>query len=39
MIQYEHIRGNKKYLLRKINYTYKMGTVKQINIKNGTYYF
>ena len=23
----------------KINHTYKMGTVKQINIKNQTYYF
>ena len=23
----------------KINHTYKMGTVKQINIKNRTYYF
>ena len=38
-IQYEYIRGNKKYLSCKINYTYKMGTVKQINIKNRTYYF
>ena len=24
---------------QKINHTYKMGTVKQINIKNRTYYF
>ena len=24
---------------QKINHTYKMGTVKQINIKNQTYYF
>ena len=29
----------KKYLSCKINYTYKMGTIKQINIKNRTYYF
>ena len=29
----------KKYLSCKINYTYKMGTIKQINIKNQTYYF
>ena len=29
----------KKYFSYKINHTYKMGTVKQINIKNRTYYF
>ena len=29
----------KKYLSYKINYTYKLRTVKQINIKNRTYYF
>ena len=29
----------KKYLSYKINYTYKIGTIKQINIKNRTYYF
>ena len=38
MIKYKYIRGNKKYSY-KINYTYKIGTVKQINIKNRTYYF
>ena len=39
MIWYDYIGGNKKYLSYKINYTYKMGTLKQINIKNRTYYF
>ena len=29
----------KKYFSCKINHRYKMGTVKQINIKNRTYYF
>ena len=39
MIQCKHIGGNKKYLSYKINYTYKMGIIKQINIKDLTYYF
>ena len=39
LIQYEYITGNKKYLSYKINHSYKMGTIKQINIKNWTYYF
>ena len=40
MIYYKYIRCNKKTIYHaKINYTYKMGTVKQINIKKGTYYF
>ena len=39
MIQYEYISGNKKYLSCKVNYTYKMRTLKQINIKIRTYYF
>ena len=26
-------------MLKIINYTYKMGTIKQIDIKNRTYYF
>ena len=36
---YKHIIHNKKCLSFKINYRYKMGTIKQINIKNRTYYF
>ena len=27
------------FIVQKINHTYKMGTVKQIHIKNRTYYF
>ena len=27
------------FIIQKINHTYKMGTVKLINIKNRTYYF
>ena len=27
------------FINQKINHTYKMGTIKQINIKNRTYYF
>ena len=27
------------FISQKINHTYKMGTVKEINIKNRTYYF
>ena len=27
------------FIIQKINHTYKIGTIKQINIKNRTYYF
>ena len=27
------------FINQKLNHTYKMGTIKQINIKNRTYYF
>ena len=27
------------FIMQKINHTYKMGIIKQINIKNQTYYF
>ena len=39
MIQCEYIGGNKRYLSDKINYTYKMGIIKQINVKDQIYYF
>ena len=41
MIQCEYIKSNKEntYCAKKINNTYKIGVVKQINIKNRTYYF
>ena len=39
MIQCKYIGSNKKYLSYKINYTCKMGIIKQINVKDQTYYF
>ena len=40
MIQHEYIKGNKKlFVEQNINRMYKMETLKQINIKNRTYYF
>ena len=29
----------KMFIIQKINHTYRMGTIKQINMKNWTYYF
>ena len=39
MIWCEYIGGNKKHLSDKINYMYKMGIIKQINVEDQTYYF
>ena len=40
MIEHEYIKHNKNlFVVQNINRMYKMETLKQINIKNRTYYF